>query len=213
MSCWALIPFKGFDRGKSRLSSVLQRSERESLARRLFDHVVKVCRECPSVDEVAVVSSSADALAYARELGVVALEDPPDSTGLADAVDASLAELEKRGATSALICMSDLPELSVQDVASVVRQLEESDVVLVPDLLHEGTNLVALRPPTAMRSCFGHADSLRRHSRARPHSEHSTSLRHRLRRRPPGRPRAAPTRLVADHAESARLVVKPRVMR
>ena len=42
MSCWALIPFKGFDRGKSRLSSVLPPSERVALARRLFDHVVKL---------------------------------------------------------------------------------------------------------------------------------------------------------------------------
>lgn len=163
MSCWALIPFKGFDRGKSRLSGVLPRSERESLARRLFDHVVKVFGECTSVDGVAVVSSSADALAYARQLGVTTLEDPPDSTGLADVVDSALAQLEDLGATSALICMSDLPELSVQDVESVVRQLQETEVVLVPDLLHEGTNLVALRPPTTMESCFGHEDSLRRH--------------------------------------------------
>jgi 2-phospho-L-lactate guanylyltransferase len=163
MTCWALIPFKGFDRGKSRLSSVLPPNERIALARRLFDHVVKVFRESPSVDGVAVVSSSLDALHHAETLGVVTLEDPPDSRGLFDVVDAGLAELERRGATSALICMSDLPELSVHDVESVVRQLEESDVVLVPDLLEEGTNLVAIRPPTAMPSCFGHEDSLRRH--------------------------------------------------
>ena len=37
MSCWALIPFKGFDRGKSRLSSVLPPSEREELARKLAE--------------------------------------------------------------------------------------------------------------------------------------------------------------------------------
>jgi 2-phospho-L-lactate guanylyltransferase len=124
---------------------------------------VEVFRECQSVDDVAVISSSVDALTYAAKLGVTTLEDPPKSQGLADVVDAALAELEGRGATSALICMSDLPELAVHDVDSVIRQLEETDVVLVPDLLHEGTNLAALRPPTAMPSCFGHADSLRRH--------------------------------------------------
>jgi 2-phospho-L-lactate guanylyltransferase len=163
MSCWALVPFKGFERSKSRLSTVLPPNEREELARQLFDHVVKVVRECPSVDGVAVISNSADALEYARGMGVTTLEDPPESRGLADVVDAALAELEGLGATSALICMSDLPELGVEDVESVIRQLEESDVVLVPDLLHEGTNLVALQPPTAMPSCFGHEDSLRRH--------------------------------------------------
>jgi len=163
MSCWALIPFKGVERGKSRLSGVLAPDEREALARELFDHVVAVFRESPSVDGVAVVSDSSEALVHARELGVTTLKDPPEKDGLSDVVDAALRELEGFGATSALICMSDLPKLSVQDVESVVRQLEETDVVLVPDLLHEGTNLVALRPPTAMASCFGHQDSLQRH--------------------------------------------------
>lgn len=163
MSCWALIPFKGVDKGKSRLSTVLPPSERQELARRLFDHVVEVFLECPSVDDVAVISSSADALARAAKLGITALEDPPRSRGLAEVVDAALLELEGRGATSALICMSDLPKLAVHDVESVIRQLEETDVVLVPDLLHEGTNLAALRPPTVMPSCFGHSDSLQRH--------------------------------------------------
>ena len=42
MSRWALIPIKGFDRGKSRLSQVLPPSEREALTRELFEHVVAV---------------------------------------------------------------------------------------------------------------------------------------------------------------------------
>ena len=163
MSCWALIPAKGFDRSKSRLSSVLPPDAREALSRELFDHVVTVFRQSPSIDGVAVVSNSTAALTRADQLGVATLKDPPESRGLADVVDTALCELERAGATSVLICMSDLPELGVQDVESVIRQLEESDVVLVPDLLHEGTNLVALRPPTAMPSCFGHDDSLRRH--------------------------------------------------
>jgi 2-phospho-L-lactate guanylyltransferase len=163
MSCWTLIPFKGFEHGKSRLSGVLDSSQRAQLARELFDHVVRVLRDCPSVDGVAVISDSSEARDHARALGITTLQDPPDSHGLSHVVDSAVQELEQLGATSVLICMSDLPELSVQDIESVIRQLDESDVVLVPDLLHEGTNLVALQPPTAMPSCFGHADSLDRH--------------------------------------------------
>jgi 2-phospho-L-lactate guanylyltransferase len=163
MTCWALIPFKGFDRGKSRLSGVLDSTERAEFARELFDHVLRVLRDCPSIDGVAVISNSQQAREHARALGVTVLEDPPNSKGLADVVDAALLDLARRGAESALVCMSDLPELSVQDIESVVRELEESEVVLVPDLLHEGTNLLALRPPSVMPSCFGHEDSLLRH--------------------------------------------------
>jgi 2-phospho-L-lactate guanylyltransferase len=163
MSRWALIPVKGFDRGKSRLSEVLGPSERAELTRELFEHVVRVVQQSPSIDGVAVVSDSQDVRERASRQGVVALEDAEGSRGLGDVVDAALRELETRGATSALVCMSDLPELTVQDVESVVRQLDESDVVLVPDLLQQGTNVIAVKPVSALPSCLGHPDSLERH--------------------------------------------------
>ena len=63
MSRWALIPIKGFDRGKSRLSEVLAPSERADLARALFEHVVQVLRESPDIDAIAAVSDSPHARA------------------------------------------------------------------------------------------------------------------------------------------------------
>lgn len=163
MSRWALIPVKGFDRGKSRLSDVLPPQERAALTRNLFEHVVRVLQESPSVDAVAMVSDSVEAREHAERLGALALQDADGVRGLAGVVDAALKELEVRGATSVLICMSDLPELGAEDVESVARQLEEADVVLVPDLLQQGTNVVALKPPSVLPSCLGHEDSLQRH--------------------------------------------------
>ena len=163
MSTWALIPIKGFERGKSRLSEVLSPEERERLARELFEHVVSVLREAPEVDEIAVVSDSDDARKHAERLGVLALSDPPGRPGLARVVDDALAEFANRGATKAIVCMSDLPELTREDIAGVVHALTEVDVVLVPDRLGEGTNVIALAPPTVLPSCLGHEDSLRRH--------------------------------------------------
>jgi 2-phospho-L-lactate guanylyltransferase (CobY/MobA/RfbA family) len=109
------------------------------------------------------VSDSVEAREHAERLGALALEDADGVRGLAGVVDAALKELELRGATSVLICMSDLPELGAEDVESVARQLEEADVVLVPDLLQQGTNVVALKPPSVLPSCLGHEDSLQRH--------------------------------------------------
>ena len=59
MNRWALIPVKGFDRGKSRLSDVLPPQERAALTRNLFEHVVRVLQESPSVDAVASHASIA----------------------------------------------------------------------------------------------------------------------------------------------------------
>lgn len=168
MSRWALIPIKGFDRGKSRLSEVLTPHERAQLARGLFEHVVRVLRASPAIDDIAVVSDSPEACRHAERLGIVALSDATGNQGLADVVDSALRDLERRGATSVMICMGDLPDLTVQDIASVARELDESDVVLVPDLLQRGTNVIALKQPTRLPSCLGHEDSLRRHrARAR----------------------------------------------
>jgi 2-phospho-L-lactate guanylyltransferase len=168
MSHWALIPIKGFDRGKSRLSEVLAPRERAQLARDLFDHVVRVLGASAAIDGIAVVSDSPEAREHAKRLGVVALSDATGSEGLAEVVDSALRDLERRGATSVMICMSDLPDLTVQDIASVARALDESDVVLVPDLLQRGTNVIAVKPPTGLPSCLGHEDSLQRHhARAR----------------------------------------------
>jgi 2-phospho-L-lactate guanylyltransferase len=163
MSRWALIPVKGFDRGKSRLSKVLPPVERAALSRELFEHVVRVLESSPSIDGIATVSDSIEVREHAERLGAVALEDAEGNRGLADVVDKALEDLETRGATSVLICMSDLPELSTEDIESVGRQLEEADVVLVPDLLQRGTNVIAVRPPTVLPSCLGHEDSLKRH--------------------------------------------------
>jgi 2-phospho-L-lactate guanylyltransferase len=163
MSRWALVPIKGFDRAKSRLSEILAPHERERLARELFEHVVLVLRESPSIDRVAVVSDSLEVCAYAERMGVVALPDAEGSEGLAGVVDTALLDLQLRGATSVIICMGDLPDLTRQDIVGVVEQLDQSEVVLVPDLSQRGTNVIGVRPPTVLPSCLGHEDSLRRH--------------------------------------------------
>jgi 2-phospho-L-lactate guanylyltransferase len=168
MSTWALIPIKGFERGKSRLSEVLSPEEREGLARELFEHVVRVLREAPDVDDIAVVSDSPNAREHAERLGLLALSDPPGEPGLARVVDDALRELAIRGATRTIVCMSDLPDLTSDDIIGVARALTESEVVLVPDRLGQGTNVIALTPPTVLPSCLGHEDSLPRHlARAR----------------------------------------------
>jgi 2-phospho-L-lactate guanylyltransferase len=163
MSRWALIPVKGFDRGKSRLSGVLEPRERATFSRELFEHVANVLQQASNIERIAMVSDSAEAREHGERLGLVALRDAEGSRGLADVVNAAVEEIERQGATSVLICMSDLPELTVEDVESVGGQLDEIDVVLVPDLPQRGTNVIALRPPSVLPSCLGHADSLKRH--------------------------------------------------
>ncbi|MBT8468852.1 MAG: NTP transferase domain-containing protein, partial [Deltaproteobacteria bacterium] len=133
------------------------------LARSLFEHVVRVLQKSTYIDAVAAVSDSVQPLELAERMGVLALSDADESRGLAEVVDSALQKLEERGATSVLICMSDLPDLTTEDITGVAQQLERSDVVLVPDLAKRGTNVIAVKPATVLPSCLGHDDSLQRH--------------------------------------------------
>lgn len=163
MSVWALVPTKGFDRAKSRLSEVMSPVERAELARELFEHVITTLRRTPTIDSVAVVSDSEAVRGFAEDLDLLALADAPDAATFAEVIDEALHDLTARGASSAVICMSDLPDLEQGDVESVVGALSESDVVLVPDRSGDGTNVIAMAPATVLPSCLGHVDSFARH--------------------------------------------------
>ncbi len=168
MTTWALIPVKAFERAKSRLSEALPEAERVRLARQLFRHVLEATKAAPLVERVAVVSDSALVRAEANAAGALSLEDDTQQAGLAHVVDFALLELEARGAARTLICMGDLPHVTSSEINAVLRALDETQIVLVPDDSGMGTNAIAVASPSLLPSCLGHPDSLARHkARAR----------------------------------------------
>lgn len=162
---WAIVPVKGFARGKSRLGDVLGDALRGAFARSLFEHVVQVLLAVEHVAGVLVITDDDEVASCARERGTAVLRDPPGAS-LGQVVDAALCEASARGASAALVCMADLPELSAEDVRSVLALLELHEVVVVPDRDELGTNLLCLSPPAVMPSCFGRGDSFREHLRS-----------------------------------------------
>lgn len=175
MKPWAVIPVKSFALAKSRLVH-LSRARRAALARSMFEHVLGVLRASPEVAGIAVLTNGDDVEAAARAMDVEVIRDPipadRDATppALGHIVDAALARLAARGIGSALVLMSDLPALEPRSVAELTACMRAHQVVIAPDLREMGTNALGLTPPDCMATCFGHADSLRRHlAAARQH--------------------------------------------
>jgi 2-phospho-L-lactate guanylyltransferase len=166
MTLWAVVPVKGFERAKTRLSSVLDPSHRAALAKTLFEHVIGAVRAAPGVHRVAVVTNSGEVARLATELGALALTDPENAKSLADRVDFALAQVERHGATSAVVVMSDLPALTSDDIGEIAGELSRTDVVVAPDARGRHTNALALRLPASFRTHFGDPDSLERHAAA-----------------------------------------------
>jgi 2-phospho-L-lactate guanylyltransferase len=150
---------------------------RAAFARGLFDHVASVLRAVPEVRGVVVVSDDAEVRACAAELGFVTVSDPPEAT-LARVVDHGIAVAKERGASATFVCMADLPRLSAADLQAVIAALEQHPVIVVPDLVEAGTNLLCTAPAGAFASCFGRSDSFACHlARAREHGFSPLTLR------------------------------------
>jgi 2-phospho-L-lactate guanylyltransferase len=159
---WALVPAKGFARAKSRLGDVLSEQVRAAFARGLLEHVLAALRSVPGLAGVLVLTDDDEVEALALERGAHVLRDLPGA-GLAELVDRGLQHVAARSAQAALVCMADLPRLTPVELEQVLEALWSSEVVLVPDAAEAGTNLLALRPPDRLASCFGRADSFLQH--------------------------------------------------
>jgi 2-phospho-L-lactate guanylyltransferase len=158
---WAVIPAKSFVRGKSRLRSVLDDTERGLFAARLLDHVLVVAGAC-DLDGVLVATDGDDVADLARSRGAQVLRDAGGGS-LAAVVDRALAEAERLGAGEAVVLMGDLPRIEARDVTSLLALLADHDVALVRDHLGGHTNALALAPPSALRTSFGRDDSFAAH--------------------------------------------------
>jgi len=159
---WALVPVKAFERGKSRLSSALAEADRAAFARGLLEHVLDTLL-ASRLEGILVATDSLEVAETAQKRAARICWDPPNASSLAAVVDRALAELSGLGARSALVLMADLPAIEPNDIQSVLAQLADHDVVVVPagDGFH--TNALVLSPPTCLRTAFGRADSLQAH--------------------------------------------------
>jgi 2-phospho-L-lactate guanylyltransferase len=163
MRPWALVPQKGFDRGKSRLRGALSDEARAGFARRLFDHVLGAITASRALDGILVATDAPEVAAAARAHGALVRMDGAPAASLAAVVDGGLAELAARGAPAALVLMADLPHLVPEDVRALVAVAAAHDVVLVRAEDGHHTNALALTPPGCLPTAFGRADSFAAH--------------------------------------------------
>jgi 2-phospho-L-lactate guanylyltransferase len=141
----AVVPLRSFRNGKTRLSPVLSREEREALLHRSAAGVVAAAIDSGVVETVIVISPDAEALEWGAQLGagVVSLEQSGDMPGLNGAITAAREWALARGAEAMISLFADLPWLSADDLRDMAALGEA--VVLGPDRRGEGTNALLLR--------------------------------------------------------------------
>ena len=152
----AIIPVGSIEGAKSRLGAVLDAEERHDLALRLAKTTIRAAVETPEIDETLVVTPD-DAV---RELALRAGARPirQRSRGLNDGLREARDEAIAAGAEAILVLPIDIPRVSPDSLAPLVRQAMHAPaplVAIVPDRHGRGTNALVLRPPDVIDFCFG----------------------------------------------------------
>lgn len=152
MSVRIIVPHRGLAAAKTRLAPVLDDAEREALASRLLERVLRIAHEAcrdvvvitPSEALAPLVSAAGARLAVQRGMGLNAGLEQARREAIADRID------------TLLVLHGDLPNLSTEDVAALLDALPRAGgVAIAPDRAGSGTNALALRPPDAIGFRFG----------------------------------------------------------
>jgi 2-phospho-L-lactate guanylyltransferase len=147
-----IVPHRGLDASKSRLSPVLSPDERGELAAHLLRRVLRIARQ--AVSDVVVISPSADLDELVQPSGARLLVQRGMglNAGLDQAREAAVAE----GVEALAVLHGDLPELDVPDVLALMSAIPgDGGVAIAPDRAGSGTNGLALSPPGVIPFRFG----------------------------------------------------------
>ena len=162
MTLWAIVPVKPLRRGKSRLAGALNASERASLNKLLLERTIQTLMQLKDVEEVLVVSRDSAALALARDLGARTVQED-GAPSLNTALRRATVVAQVYASRGVLVIPADLPLLTPEDVAAVLKRATDPPVVVIaPDRHHRGTNALLLSPTDLIEYDFG-VNSFSRH--------------------------------------------------
>lgn len=146
-----VIPMRGPEGAKTRLTEILDPATREALVRSMFDHVLDVAVGFAGARNCWVVSRSPEILALAAERGARALVER--SRGLNMALEQTAKNLKLHGEGPILVLLGDLPHVTHADLTAITEM--QADVVCARDLGRTGTNALWLRHPGLIPYRFG----------------------------------------------------------
>jgi 2-phospho-L-lactate guanylyltransferase len=140
----AIVPFKGPDGAKTRLSAVLSPDERARLALEMLERVLVACEGASSIRRTLLVTPDPG-------LGQEDVELLVDSgVGHADAVALALADPRAQG--GAVVVMADCPLVTAESLDTLVEAARPLAFVPARD---GGVNALAIQDPTLFSPRFG----------------------------------------------------------
>jgi len=158
----ALLPVKRFANSKQRLAGWLTPSERELLARTMFEDVWEKLTHSGAFAQLLVATAEPYVIARCRESGVLCLvegEQQSHSLSVRTATEWAMS----MGVTTLASVPIDTPAITEEDLQDLMKTAATYDVVIAASGDGAGTNALVRTPPNAIDPHFG-PNSCRLHS-------------------------------------------------
>jgi 2-phospho-L-lactate guanylyltransferase len=168
VNIWAIVPVKPLNRAKSRLSSVLDASDREALSKGMLEHTLLTLSQVRGIAGTLLISRDTAALALARNYGAQTVQETGD-TELISSLTRATQVVSTWNAGGILIVAADIPFMTVKDVEDMLALAKNGPnptcMVIAPDRHHNGTNAMLVIPPNQFAYRYGEG-SFEKHCQA-----------------------------------------------
>src|SRR5579863_4861350 len=159
----AVLPVKAPINAKQRLKGFLSPSQREALARLMFQEVFSTLCTVRGLDRIIVATSDQAVADHASHSGATVFVEH-EQRGHSHSADAATRRAMSLGAATVLLLPIDVPLVTKAEIESLTEATEQSldrgvipasGVIIVPSSDGTGTNALVRTPPDAIASCFG----------------------------------------------------------
>jgi 2-phospho-L-lactate/phosphoenolpyruvate guanylyltransferase len=147
LKIFAIVPVKSFERGKSRLASMLDIVKRVKLCELLLDDTLTTLHNAYAISEVIVVSSDKRARGISDKHGARFLKEN-EETGVNEAIGIADSYCNEAGADATIVIPQDLPLLVPYDINMICESAKGYDkyMAICPSLRYDGSNALLRRP-------------------------------------------------------------------
>jgi len=170
----AVLPVKAPINAKQRLKGFLSPSQREALARLMFQEVFSTLCTVRGLDRIIVATSDQAVADHASRSGATVFEEY-EQRGHSHSADAAARRAMSLGAATVLLLPIDVPLVTQTEIEDLVHATEPG-VIIVPSSDGTGTNALVRTPPDAIDSCFGPGSFLAHVEQARQRGVPATVL-------------------------------------
>jgi 2-phospho-L-lactate guanylyltransferase len=155
LKIFAIVPAKRFEKGKSRLASLLDIHDRVKLGALLLDSTLHTLENASAISNTIVVSTDVRAKTIAKMHSAIFLDEGKD-IGVNNAVAIANDYCIQAGAVATIVIPQDLPLAISYDIDTICNAAKKCHkcLIICPSARYDGSNALLRRPPKLIDSYY-----------------------------------------------------------